>query len=53
MPALAILLIVAWLALWLGFKIVSGVVHLLVVVAIVLLVVHFLKRGASKVSGRG
>ena len=49
---LGILLLAAWAVLWLGFNIVSGIVHLLVVVAIVLLAVGLLRRGARAVDRR-
>ena len=55
MPRLAwvgIALLVLWGVLWLGFKIVSGIVHLLVVVGIVLLIWGLVKRGARAVSNR-
>lgn len=47
-----IALLILWAVLWLGFKIVSGVVHLLVIVALVLLVWGLLKRGARAVDSR-
>ena len=47
-----IALLVLWGVLWLGFKIVSGVVHLLVIAGIVLLVWVLLKRGARAVNSR-
>lgn len=49
---LGVLLLVAWVVLWLGFKIVSGVVHLLVVIGLALLVWGLVKRGARAVSRR-
>jgi hypothetical protein len=49
---LGIVLLVAWALLWLGFKIVSGMVHLIVLVAVALIIWGFLKRGASAVGKR-
>lgn len=46
---LGIVLLVAWGVLWLGFNIVSGLVHLLVVVAVALIIWGLLKRGARAV----
>ena len=46
------LLLVLWAVLWLGFKIVSGIVHLLVVVGVVLLVWGLMKKGARAVGRR-
>lgn len=47
---LGVLLIIAWGVLWLGFNIVSGLVHLLVVIGLVVLVWGLVKRGAGAVS---
>lgn len=49
---LGVVLFVVWAVLWLGFKVVSGVVHILVAVAIVLIVIGLLKRGAREVKSR-
>ncbi len=49
---LGVVLVVLWAVLWLGFKIVSGVVHLLVIAGIVLLVWGLVKRGARAVGNR-
>jgi hypothetical protein len=49
---LGIVLLVLWAVLWLGFKIVSGVVHLLVIIGVVLLVWGLLKKGARAVGRR-
>ena len=50
--SLGVLLLVIWAVLWLGFKIVSGLVHLLVIVGVALLVWGIVKRGARAVSNR-
>ena len=50
MVGLGITLLIAWVVLWLGFKIVSGIVHLLVVVGVILLVVGLLRRGARRIT---
>ena len=49
---LGVVLLVLWAVLWLGFKIVSGVVHLLVILAVVFVVWGLVKRGASAVGRR-
>lgn len=49
---LGIALVVLWVILWLGLKIVSGVIHLLVIVGIVLLVWGLVKKGARAVDRR-
>jgi hypothetical protein len=49
---IGIALLVLWAVLWLGFKIVSGLVHLLVVVGVVLLIWGLVKRGARGLGHR-
>lgn len=49
---LGVVLLVLWAVLWLGFKIVSGVVHLLVLAAVVLIVWGLVKKGARAVGNR-
>lgn len=49
---IGVVLLVLWAVLWLGFKIVSGVVHLLVLAAVVLIVWGLVKKGARAVSNR-
>ena len=49
---IGVVLLVLWAVLWLGFKIVSGVVHLLVLAAIVFIVWGLVKRGARAVGRR-
>jgi hypothetical protein len=49
---LGVVLLVLWAVLWLGFKLVSGVVHLLVIVGVVFLVWGLVKRGARAVGNR-
>jgi hypothetical protein len=49
---LGIALVVLWAILWLGLKIVSGVIHLLVIVGIVLLVWGLVKKGARAIDRR-
>ena len=46
---LGIVLIVAWAILWLGFHMVSGAVHLLLIIGAVLLIWGLVKRGARAV----
>lgn len=47
-----ILLLILWVVLWLGFKIVSGVVHLLVLAGVILLIWGLVKRGARAMDNR-
>lgn len=42
-------LLAVWAALWLVFKVVSGLVHVIVLVAVVLIVWGLVKRGAAAV----
>jgi hypothetical protein len=49
---IGIALLVLWAVLWLGFKIVGGLVHLLVVVGVVLLIWGLVKRGARGLRDR-
>jgi len=42
--AIGVLLIVAWLVLWLAVKITFGAIHLLLVIGLVALVIGFLRR---------
>jgi cell division protein FtsX len=49
---LGIALLALWAVLWLGFKIVSGIVHLLVLIGVVLLVWGLVKKGARAVRDR-
>jgi len=42
-------LLVFWALLWLVFKVVSGLVHVLVLVAVVMIVWGLVKRGAGAV----
>ena len=46
---LGILLLAAWAVLWLGFNILGGLVHLLVIAAVVFIVWGLMKRGARAV----
>ena len=49
---IGVVLLVLWAVLWLGFKIVSGVVHLLVLAAVVFIAWGLVKRGARAVGKR-
>lgn len=46
---IGILLLVAWAVLWLGFHIVTGAIHLLVIIAVAMIVWGLVKRGARAV----
>jgi hypothetical protein len=46
---LGIVLFALWAILWLGFKIVGGVVHLLVVAAVVFVIWGLAKKGARAI----
>lgn len=47
-----IALLVLWAVLWLGFQIVSGLVHLIVLAAVVFIVWGLVKKGARAVGDR-
>jgi hypothetical protein len=49
---LGIVLLVLWAILWLGFKIVSGIVHLIVIFAVIMIVWGLVKKGAGAVRNR-
>jgi len=49
---LGVALLVLWAVLWLGFHLVSGVIHLLVIVGVAFLVWGLVKRGARAVGNR-
>src|SRR5690606_17985640 len=49
---LGIALLALWAVLWLGFKIVSGIIHLLVIVGVALLVWGLVKKAANAVRDR-
>ena len=42
---LAIILLVAWLAGFLVFHVTSGLIHIIVVVAVILFILHFVRGG--------
>lgn len=46
---IGVALLVLWAVLWLVFKVVSGLVHVIVLVAAVMIVWGLLKRGAAAV----
>ncbi len=46
---MGLVLLVVWAMLWLVFKVVSGIVHVLVLAAVVLIVWGLIKRGARAV----
>jgi hypothetical protein len=49
---LGVILFVLWGVLWLGFNVVGGLVHLLVIAAVIMIVWGLLKRGARAVDRR-
>jgi hypothetical protein len=49
---LGIVLFALWAVLWLGFKIVSGIVHVLAIVAILFIAWGLVKKGARAVTNR-
>jgi len=46
-----VVLVVLWGVLWLGFHIVSGIVHLVVMVGVALIIWGLVKKGANAISG--
>ena len=47
---IGIVLLVLWALLWLGFHVVTGLVHLLVIAAVVFIVWGLVKKGARAVN---
>ncbi len=47
---LGIVLVVAWAFMWLGLKIATGLIHLLVILGLVLVVWGLIKRGARAIT---
>jgi hypothetical protein len=50
--AVGIALLVLWAILWIGFRILSGLIHLLVVVAVILIIVGLIRRGTRAVGSK-
>jgi uncharacterized protein DUF5670 len=46
---MALILAVAWVLGWAAFHIAGGLIHLLLIVAVVSLIVHFVRRGAARI----
>ena len=44
---LFVVLLVAWLLGWLVFHVAGGLIHLLIIVGLICLIVHFVRRGTS------
>jgi hypothetical protein len=49
--AVGIIILVLWAVLWIGFRIVTGLVHLLLIVAVILVIIGLVRRGASALGG--
>ena len=49
---LGVVLVVVWAVLWLGLKMVSGMIHLLVLVGVALIIWGLVRRGANAVQSR-
>jgi hypothetical protein len=49
---LGVVLVVLWAVLWLGLKVVSGLIHLLVLAGVVMIVWGLVARGANAVKSR-
>jgi hypothetical protein len=49
---LGVVLLIGWAILWLGFHIISGLVHLVAIAAVVLIVWGLLKKGGRAVADR-
>ena len=47
---IGIVLLVLWALLWLGFHVVTGLVHLLVIAAVVFIIWGLVKKGARAVN---
>lgn len=52
MPSLwlGIILVVAWAVLWIGLKIATGLIHVLVILGLALVIWGFIKRGARAIT---
>ena len=52
MPSLwlGIVLVVTWAILWLGLKIATGLIHLLVIVGLALVIWGYIKKGARAIT---
>ena len=48
LATIAVILLVLWLAGFLAFKVTSGLIHLLLVIAVIMFVLHFV-RGRGRV----
>jgi hypothetical protein len=44
----AIVLVVLWAFGWLAFHVASGLIHLLLLVAVISLILHFVRGGATR-----
>ncbi len=44
---LFVLLVIAWLILWLAVHVTSGLIHILLAIAVIFLIVHFVRRAAG------
>ena len=47
---LGIIMVVAWAFMWLGLKIATGMIHVLVIVGLALVIWGFIKRGARAIT---
>ncbi len=45
---MAVVLAVLWALGWFAFHVASGLIHLVLLVAVVLLVIHFVRGGAAR-----
>lgn len=48
---LGLALLALWVVLWIGFKVVSGIIHLLVIVGVIALIWGLVKRGSQAMRG--
>jgi Family of unknown function (DUF5670) len=39
------LLVIGWLLAWVAFRVAGGLIHLLIVFAVIALILHFVRRG--------
>lgn len=51
--SLGVVLVVVWAFAWLFFKIVSGLIHILLVIGLAMIIWGLIKKGARAVTGRG
>jgi hypothetical protein len=47
-----VVLAVLWAVLWIGFKVVGGLIHLLILAAVIFIIWGLVRRGAQAISSK-